>query len=503
MKHKDIPLPSSSKEQTESACSRVYNRLQTPGALDHVVGPELSVQVNGATRAMGWWWVPAMTAAAVVLAAMWLGMMQEGGVYGILETGKRFEAGEIVRSGDTVGTTFTLADGSRVEMRAGTELFLEPTDDGVRIRLSKGGVIVNAAKQRTGHLYVQTKDVVVSVVGTVFLVNAEEQGSRVAVIEGEVRVQHGTEENKLRRGEQVATHPLMQPQSVKEEISWSRDAESHVAMLQQTVNTPTAPRAGSVTGVVRTTAGKPASGVRVTAMRSDAADNTLRAMASLAVTDEAGRYRLENVPPGDYYITAGRVDVPTFYPGTLEMAKGTALPVSSAATIPDIDFVVQDASTALPEPRDRLSVVAATLAHLALDLERVRKSVVLMSTGLWWTDPALLQKLGLTEDQKKKIEAIEAQYLAAVLQNQASIRAIQAQSQAALQNQTRSQVVEAQSQAARAERDTLRSRMQAEILQVLTQPQKDQLQSELRAAERIGDRLNRSSVPNAPAPPVQ
>jgi ferric-dicitrate binding protein FerR (iron transport regulator) len=476
MNQNDIKLPSPSKEQTESACSRVYNRLQTSGALDHVVEPELSLQVTAATRASGWWWVPAMTAAAVVLAAMWLGMTQERGGYGILETGKRFEAGEIVRSGDTVGTTFTLADGSRVEMRAGTEIFLEDTDDGVRIRLSQGGVIVNAAKQRTGHLYVQTKDVVVSVVGTVFLVNTEEQGSRVAVIEGEVHVQHGTEENKLRRGEQVATHPLMQPQSVKEEIAWSRNAVTHTAMLQQTVNTPTAARAGSVTGVVRTTEGKPASGVRVTAMRSDAADNTLRAMASLAVTDETGRYRLENVSPGEYYITAGRVDAPTFYPGTLEMAKGTTIVVSSAATIPDIDFVVQDASTTLPEPRDRLSVMAANLAQVALSLERVRKSVVMNATGAWWKDAALMQRLVLTEDQKKKIEAIEAQYEPAILQNQI-----------------------------RAERAAVRLKMEADIVQELTQPQKDQLQIELRALER-GDRLNRSSVrapaPTAPALPV-
>ena len=40
-----------------------------------------------------------------------------------------------------------------------------------------------------------------SVVGTVFLVNAEEEGSRIAVIEGEVRVQPGTSEKSLRRGE--------------------------------------------------------------------------------------------------------------------------------------------------------------------------------------------------------------------------------------------------------------------------------------------------------------
>src|SRR5262249_33890083 len=78
------------------------------------------------------------------------------------------------------GATLKLIDGSLVEMRAYSELSLERADDGVRIRLKKGGVIVNAAKQGAGHLYVRTKDVDVSVVGTVFFVSAEETGSSVA-----------------------------------------------------------------------------------------------------------------------------------------------------------------------------------------------------------------------------------------------------------------------------------------------------------------------------------
>ena len=89
---------------------------------------------------------------------------------------------------------YELVDGSRVEMRPGTELSFERAGDGLRILLKHGGIIVNAAKQRSGHLYVETKDVTVSVIGTVFLVNAGENGSRVAVIEGEVRVQQGRTE---------------------------------------------------------------------------------------------------------------------------------------------------------------------------------------------------------------------------------------------------------------------------------------------------------------------
>jgi ferric-dicitrate binding protein FerR (iron transport regulator) len=66
---------------------------------------------------------------------------------------------------------------------------------------------------------VQTKDVTVSVVGTVFLVNAEEAGSRVAVIEGEVRVQQRGAEKKLVSGEQPTTSVEMPAALVRQRIS--------------------------------------------------------------------------------------------------------------------------------------------------------------------------------------------------------------------------------------------------------------------------------------------
>ena len=116
---------------------------------------------------------------------------------------------EIFDSDGRTGTTLILPDDSRVEMRDRTELSFERAPDGLRILLKKGSIFVNAAKQRTGHLYVQTNDITVSVVGTVFLVRAEPPGSRVAVIEGEVRVQEGATTERLSAGEQVATSSLL------------------------------------------------------------------------------------------------------------------------------------------------------------------------------------------------------------------------------------------------------------------------------------------------------
>jgi uncharacterized protein (TIGR03435 family) len=163
----------------------------------------------------------------------------DGGLFRVsggeaLRNGDHVHAGDGVRTDGGVGTVLALADGSRIEMRAKTALSVEAANDGVRIRLDTGGVIVTAARQRAGHLYVQTKDINVSVVGTVFLVNTEEAGSRVAVIQGQVIVQQGTVAKTLRPGEQTATNPLFEAHPLSEEIAWSRSAEEHRALLQAT-----------------------------------------------------------------------------------------------------------------------------------------------------------------------------------------------------------------------------------------------------------------------------
>jgi uncharacterized protein (TIGR03435 family) len=125
--------------------------------------------------------------------------------------GERLDAGQTLRTNGGASAVFKIADGSLVELRSKSELSLELAEDGgPRIHLNQGGIIVKAAKQQKGRrLYVKTKDVNVSVIGTVFLVNAEEEGSRVAVIEGEVQVQQGNVAQTLLPGEQVVTNSAM------------------------------------------------------------------------------------------------------------------------------------------------------------------------------------------------------------------------------------------------------------------------------------------------------
>jgi len=228
-----IGLYRPSAEQVESARERCEQRFQSQAG--HPVQDEARQSHRDGKRTR----LPALVAAAAaMLAGVVVTILLLDRAPGILETAsgsRNVQYGETVGSTGDAGALLTLADGSRVEMRKQSQLSLERATDGVRIRLDHGSVIVEAAKQKGGHLYVQTRDVTVSVVGTVFLVESAAAGSRVAVIEGEVHVQQDGRSQKLLPGEQVATPPPLKPVlPLTEELSWSRNAPEHVALLQQT-----------------------------------------------------------------------------------------------------------------------------------------------------------------------------------------------------------------------------------------------------------------------------
>jgi uncharacterized protein (TIGR03435 family) len=234
-------------EEIVEAKKRAYVQLRLKSMV-------LSEEPAGELPALrpGWRWRFGLIGAAAVAAVLLVFAIMPGykidaravvetehdGLYRVsdkqaLHAGETIEAGETVRTNRGAGAVLKLADGSGIEMRSNSALRLDQANDGVQIHLNAGSVIVNAARQRTGHLYVKTRDMTVSVVGTVFLVNTEEEGSRVAVIEGEVRVQQGEIETKLRPGQQVTTNPAMESQLVSQEISWSPNAKAHIALLLQ------------------------------------------------------------------------------------------------------------------------------------------------------------------------------------------------------------------------------------------------------------------------------
>src|SRR6187399_1903865 len=85
---------------------------------------------------------------------------------------------------------------------------------------------------------------------------------------------------------------------------------------------PSGRATASVEGRVLTEDGMPAVGVRVTAQSvpdTAVAARDAGVMVSIVQTDASGRYRLERIPPGRYYITAGLVDFPTYYPGVITL----------------------------------------------------------------------------------------------------------------------------------------------------------------------------------------
>ncbi|HEX8984553.1 MAG TPA: FecR domain-containing protein, partial [Bryobacteraceae bacterium] len=150
-----------------------------------------------------------------------------------LAVGAPISEQESVRTARGSGAVIRLRDGSLVEMRERTQLALSERRDGLTIRLASGSVIVQAAKQHSRHLYVATDDCLVSVTGTIFSVNHGLKGSRVAVVEGEVRVEQGQSLKVLHPGDQTVTSARLKPVPLKEEISWSRNADQYIAVLNE------------------------------------------------------------------------------------------------------------------------------------------------------------------------------------------------------------------------------------------------------------------------------
>ena len=145
--------------------------------------------------------------------------------------GAAVREGETIRTGREGSAVVKLNDGSLIEIRQRSEVRIEDSRRGTTLELERGSVIVQAADQRQRHLYVATEDCLVSVTGTIFSVNHGTKGSRVAVIEGEVRVAHSGEETMLLPGQQVATHANLGEVTVGEEISWSRDVDRYLSLL--------------------------------------------------------------------------------------------------------------------------------------------------------------------------------------------------------------------------------------------------------------------------------
>ena len=230
------------------ACRHAVNRARD-GELQTVWRVE-----NKRPSVMAWRWAMGAVAAVIVVFA---GLAFNNGmlpgqhpvraavqaVDGSLYMGSGAEmhvipAGYEIRNGDEVRTAkgstavVRLLDGSLVEMGERSDLSVSRAWKGTTIHLDGGQVIVQAAKQRAGdRLYVATDDGLVSVKGTIFSVNHGTKGSRVAVIEGVVRVNFGDNTSDLTAGQEATSGASVAKVPIQNEIAWSRNSAKYLALL--------------------------------------------------------------------------------------------------------------------------------------------------------------------------------------------------------------------------------------------------------------------------------
>ena len=204
--------------------------------------------------ALPWRWAMGAVAAAVILVVGFAfsdGLLPgqypvraevqavDGSLYAVKGANMQLiPAGYQVRNGDEIRTAkgstavVRLLDGSLVEMGPRADLAVSRQWSGTTVHLQGGQVIVQAEKQHAGRrLYVATDDGLVSVKGTIFSVNRGIKGSRVAVVEGVVRVDFGNNTTDLSAGEQATSSAAVSKVPVQNEIAWSRNSAKYLALL--------------------------------------------------------------------------------------------------------------------------------------------------------------------------------------------------------------------------------------------------------------------------------
>jgi FecR protein len=234
------------------ACRRVFEGKVVPVRVGQAFSPANSrvgqalSPANLRPRAVPRWAIAAGVVAAGGLAA-WFTMFQHassgraivqsinGTLYEVSAAGLRPMApGEALPDGVEIRTardsraTIALGDGSLAELHERSDFSASgaaaPGAD-ITLHLDRGSLIVQAARRRSGHLFVATADCRVAVTGTMFGVNAGVKGTRVSVVEGQVSVSQEDRQNILRPGEQFSTSEILEPASVRQEVAWSRNAK--------------------------------------------------------------------------------------------------------------------------------------------------------------------------------------------------------------------------------------------------------------------------------------
>lgn len=162
----------------------------------------------------------------------------DGGLYRVSDQGLlQLASGTPLNEHDEIRTAkgshavIQLRDGSRIEMAERSALTLSERWSGKTVYLDHGSVMVEAAKQRRGRLEIITPDAAVSVKGTIFEVTRGTKGSRVSVVEGEVKVDQEGSTQLLHRGDQTSTSSSMTKTPVAEDVRWSENSAKYLSLL--------------------------------------------------------------------------------------------------------------------------------------------------------------------------------------------------------------------------------------------------------------------------------
>jgi hypothetical protein len=91
---------------------------------------------------------------------------------------------------------------------------------------------------------------------------------------------------------------------------------------------------GTVSGRLLLASGGAASNVRIALSPVDESEK----LVGLTQTNNEGRYRIENVPPGRYIVTAGLINFPTYLPGVSTRADATVLAITAGSAVMAPDF---------------------------------------------------------------------------------------------------------------------------------------------------------------------